>query len=120
MFVPQFLLNKVYVPKSLKNNAQGFELKLKNVVDTGTIGGLKSLTLDGVEVPLASITLITSAGEKRAEEITYRNAMTFRVNAELTLAISGTTLTPGTHQLVLVIAVIEVGRLELKIEDTIE
>lgn len=120
MFVPQFLLNKVYVPKSLKNTELGFELKLKNVVDTGTIGGLKSLSLDGVEIPLSSITLITTAGEKRAEEITYRNAMTFRINAELTLAVAGTTLTPGLHKLVLVIAVIEVGRLELKIEDTID
>lgn len=119
MFVPQFLLNKVYVPNSLKNTPLGFELKLKNVVDTGTIGGIKSLTLDGTEIPLASIAVITSTGEKRAEEVTYRNAMTFRVNAEMTLSVEGMTLAPGGHQLVLVIAVIEVGRLELKIEDTI-
>ena len=70
--LPSFLLNRVYVQKSLKNNDGGFEFTIKNVVDTGTLGGLVSLRVDGVEVPRAAVTVKTPLGEKRADEISPR------------------------------------------------
>jgi hypothetical protein len=116
---PAFLLNKVYVPKSLKNNTDGFEFTLKNVIDTGTLGGVKSLTLDGADVPLASIRLRTAAGEKAAEEITSRNYVPLRFNAEVVVSIQGQPLALGKHELVFAISVMEAGRVDLKFADEV-
>jgi hypothetical protein len=38
---PSYLLQKVYVKGSLKNNEDGYEFALKNIVDTGTLVGIE-------------------------------------------------------------------------------
>lgn len=116
---PMFLLNKVYVSKSLKNTPEGFEFMLKNVIDSGTLGGIKSLSLDGAEIPLAAVTVCSAAGEKKAEEISPRSYIPLRFNAEVTIAVAGQTLGEGKHILQLAISVLEAGRVDLKIEDEI-
>jgi hypothetical protein len=116
---PTFLLNKVYIPKSLKNTQDGFEFKIKNVVDAGTLGGIKSLTVDGDEIPLAAIRVKTAAGDKRVDEISPRNYISLRYNAEAAVAVTGHPLAGGSHQIKLVAVILEAGQLDLKIEDEI-
>jgi hypothetical protein len=116
---PAFLLNKVYIPKSLKNIPDGFEFRLKNVVDSGTLGGLKSLSVDGVEIPLAAIRVKTTAGEKRAEEISPRSYVSLRYNAEVIITVTGQPLADGKHQIKLVAVILEAGQLDFKIEDEV-
>jgi hydroxymethylglutaryl-CoA reductase (NADPH) len=116
---PAFLLNKVYVSKSLKNTPDGFEFTLKNVVDSGTLGGVKSLTVDGAEIPLAAIVVKTALGEKRAEEISPRNYISMRYNAEAAITVAGEPLAGGKHEIKLVVSILEAGQVELKFEDEI-
>jgi hypothetical protein len=119
MFISPSLLDRVYQRGSLKNVEGGFEFKLKNLVDNGTLSGVKSLTVDGSEVPLADVRFQTSAGEKLAEEISYRSPLPFYYNAEATIRVVGQTLEAGAHVLVLTISVYEAGTLQLKISDEI-
>ncbi len=116
---PAFLLNKVYVQKSLKNNDHGYQFTLKNIVDSGTLGGIKSLTLDGVEVPMSAISVKTPTLEKKAEEISFRASVPLRINMEAVINVEGTALTPGKHELKLALNILEAGKIEIKISDDI-
>ena len=116
---PGYMLDRVYLRGSLKTTGDGFTFTLKNVVEAGTLGSVISLVLDGAELPLADITLLTPQGERKAAEISFRNPLPLRFNAEVTVQAAGTTLVPGKHSLKLAVSIMEAGRLELKIEDVI-
>lgn len=119
MFISPSLLDRVYVRGSLKNTETGFEFKLKNTIDNGTLSGVKSLTLDGETIPLSAVKMQTSAGEKTAEEISYKNPLPLYYNSEATVRVEGNTLAAGGHNIVLAIAVYEAGTLQLKINDEV-
>jgi len=119
MFISPSLLDRVYVRGSLKNIETGYEFKLKNTIDNGTLSGVKSLTVDGVVVALSAISLQTSAGEKRAEDISYKNPLPLYYNSEATVRVAGEFLASGEHSIVLSIAVYEAGTMQLKINDEI-
>jgi len=116
---PSFLLNKVYVQKSLKNIDNGFQFTLKNVVDSGTLGGIKSLNVDGAEIPLSAISIKTPTLEKRAEEISIRSSVPLRINMEAVILIVGQPLSAGPHEVKLAINVLEAGKLEIAIKDEV-
>jgi len=119
MFVSPSQLDRIYQRGSLRNIDGGFEFKLKNVIDSGTLSGVKLLTVDGTEVPLAKVSLKTNAGEKQAEEISYRSPMPLYYNVEAVVRVAEYTLEPGVHDLVLTISVYEAGTLQLKVNDEI-
>jgi hypothetical protein len=116
---PAFLLKKVYVQGSLKNIDHGFQFNLKNIIDTGTLGGIKSLTIDGVEVPLSSISVKTQAFEKKAEEINFRNSIPLRINMEAIFIVADQTLPAGEHEIKLSLNVLEAGKIDIPIKDTV-
>lgn len=116
---PTYLLNKVYVPKSLKNTTAGFEFTLKNVVESGTLGGVKALLVDGIAAELASVTIETAAGEQNAAAISYRSPLPLRYNAEAVVRVAGSPLSPGKHDIQFTISVLEAGTLELFVSDEI-
>jgi hypothetical protein len=119
MFISPSLLDRVYVRGSLKNTETGYEFKLKNNIDNGTLSGVKSLTVDGNSIPLSAVSMQTSAGEKKAEEISYRSPLPLYYNSEAAVRVAGEPLAAGAHSLVLSIAVYEAGTIQLKINDEI-
>lgn len=119
MFISPSMLDRVYVRGSLQNTETGYEFKLKNNIDNGTLSGVKSLVVDGAAVELSAVTMKTTAGEKRAEEISYRTPLPLYYNSEAAVRVAGEPLAAGAHELVLTIAVYEAGTLQLKISDEI-
>jgi hypothetical protein len=119
MFISPSLLDRVYVKGSLKNTETGYEFKLKNNIDNGTLSGVKSMTVDGVAIPLSVVTMQTTAGIKKAEEISYKSPLPLYYNSEASVRIAGDPLAVGPHSLVLAIAVYEAGTIQLKINDEI-
>lgn len=117
---PTYLLNKIYVPKSLKNTDSGFAFTLKNVIDSGTLGGVKSMIVDGEMVALDAAIIETSAGTRRLSEISPRSSVTLRVNAEFSIYVTGQPLDPGSHKIILNLYTMEAGTLGLTIEDVVE
>ena len=115
MYISPQLLEKVFVKGSLKNTETGFEFKVKNVVDSGTMGGLKGLSVDGNPIPTSSITVRSAYGERKADDITYQNPLPLNYGSEITVHAVGEPLAAGAHQLVLTMVAIEAGRLDLKI-----
>ena len=46
---PASLLARLFVKGSLKNTENGFEMKLKNIIDSGTLVGLGPLVVDDIQ-----------------------------------------------------------------------
>jgi hypothetical protein len=119
MFISSSMLERVYVRGSLKNTETGYEFKIKNNIDNGTLSGVKSLLVDGNDVPVAGVTMKTTAGERRAEEITYRSPLPLYYNSEASVRVAGEPLADGAHSLVLSVVVSEAGTIQLKFSDEI-
>jgi len=117
--LPSYMLSQVYVQKSLKNTTDGFEFKLKNIIDTGTLGGVVSLAVDGASLPLASMTVRVGAIQRKAEEITYRNSLLVMMGAEVTVSVKGQPLAPGRHEFKLAVSILEAGRTEFTLADDV-
>lgn len=120
MFISPSLLERVYVKGSLKNIEGGFEFKLKNNVDSGTLGGIKSLIVDGVEAPLASITVSSKSMTRNAEAITTRAPFSLMYGTEATISVAGEPLSAGAHTLALGLMVLEIGKLDIKFSDEVQ
>ncbi len=119
MFISPSMLERVYVRGSLKNTETGFEFKLKNNVDNGSLSGCKALLIDGAEVPLTAVTLKTPQGDRPAAEISSRSPLYLRYGGEVTISAASDPLPAGSHEMALKIYVMEIGQLEIKVTDEI-
>ena len=119
--IPPFVLKKLYVNGSLRAKDDGFALDLKNVIAPGTIVAFTGLELDGRAIEPTQVALVPLNGNSRsAGEISRQGPLLFPVSATVTLRVSGETLAPGSHQLVIHVVVQEVGPINIPISDTWE
>ncbi len=119
MFLPPDLLEKVYVKGSLVNTGSGFEFKIKNVVDSGTLGGMTSLAVDGTEVPLAAVTLKSPSREVKAADVTPRTSFPLQYGTTLTISVESEPLATGEHAITMTVNVLEAGRVQVKVKDSV-
>ena len=119
--IPSFLLKKLYVKGSFKNNSTGFELALRNALAPGTLIGISPLKIDGREIPLDKI-LITAgdAVPVRASEISLTAPRLFPLNVVVKFQVEDHPLAPGPHRLAVMVNTKEAGELKIDAEDTIE
>jgi hydroxymethylglutaryl-CoA reductase (NADPH) len=119
--IPAFVLKKLYVRGSLRAEADGFALVLKNLIAPGTITGVARLDLDGEAVDLAQVDIIPPAGNARqASEISRQSPLQFPVGTSVKLSVTGETLEAGPHELVVRVVVKEVGPLDIPISDVLQ
>jgi len=118
--IPPFLLKKLYVKGSLRTEEDGFALDIQNVIAPGTITAFIGLDVDGQAMDLAQVTVIPPSGNPRSiGEISAQAALLFPVGAKVTLRVSGRTLEPGPHELVIHVVVQDVGPLDIPVSDTL-
>lgn len=118
--VPVFLLKKLYVKKSLKNTAAGFELTIQNTLAPGTIVGLAPLKVDGVECPLAQTRVLLSNGNKLSmSDVSTQSPLRFNVGDKVTIQVEGQPLPAGAHKIIISPKTKEAGTLAIPAEDTI-
>jgi hydroxymethylglutaryl-CoA reductase (NADPH) len=119
--IPSFLLKKLYVKGSFKNNPTGFELALQNTLAPGTLVGISPLKIDGREIPHDKI-LITAgaAASVRASEISLAAPRLFPLNVVIKFQVEDQPLAPGLHRLTVLVNTKEAGELKIDAEDTIE
>lgn len=120
MFDNSYISERIYLKGSLRNREDGFEFTLRNRIDTGTMAGFKSLSVDGFEIPLSSITLQTPVGSWPAADVNFSNPVTFYVGQDARVIVSGNPLVPGEHNFVLTISVLEIGRAQVQFSDTLQ
>lgn len=119
--IPPFVLKKLYLRGSLRSEAGGFSLCLKNVIAPGSITGISGMVLDGQNVDIATATVTPAGGEARtAGDISREAPLQFPLGSEVTLSVAGEPLEPGAHRLTIRVIVRDVGPLEIPISDTLE
>ena len=118
--VPSFMLKKLYVRGSLKNTAAGFELTLKNVLAPGIIIGLNSLKVDGREVALENIRVLSGSGtDIAASAIAAQSPVAFPLHSTATIQVVGKPLAAGPHDILIAVNTKEVGLLEIPVANSI-
>ena len=117
--IPTFLLRKLYVKGSLTNTDDGFMLKLKNTISSGTAVTLEPIQVDGNEYPLDSLTIRSEDGEINGGEVSAENTFPIKVGVEIELIIKGNQLDAGEHKIDISLTTKEVGKLAFDVTDTI-
>lgn len=116
---PPFVLTKLYVKGSLKNNERGFQFDLKNVIDSGTLVEIGPITVDGKPYDTASITLVTSKEERTGDQVTRTNPLPIYLGMLFTLNINSEPLGPGEHSFNVSVLTREIGRIKFDFQDTL-
>ena len=112
---PSYILTNLFVKGSLVNTPNGFAMKLKNIIDSGTVVGIGPITVDESSFAPDKITLKVKDRSLRADHITSTSTLPVYVMSEIEITVEGTPLTPGEHKLGFLIHTREAGRLQFSV-----
>ena len=123
VYIPGFLVNKVYQSGSLSNNAAGFEFCFLNTMTPLKISGMREIKLnvDGKDYPAENILLsldnktfeIGGSGE-------LSEPVEFSKNSVLKISVTGTKLSKGKHIIRISFITNEYGGATLKVSDDLD
>lgn len=120
MLIPSLLLKKLYTLGSLKNTSQGVAFSIKNRLSDADLIGLRSITLDGREAPLAAIRLRLADGRVLTpQQITADQPLTFPLRAVVDVEVSTPPLADGKHAIGVAFESRPFGKLQFVVEDAI-
>jgi hydroxymethylglutaryl-CoA reductase (NADPH) len=116
--VPSFLLKRLYVKGSLRNNHEGFQFEIKNSLGSGYGNSLLPLTLDGEELPLESSFFILDEKETSFDSVSEEQPFTLPLNKKLTITVKGIELAPEPHSIGMRFVVKGLGQLGFEVNDS--
>ena len=119
MQVPAFLLRRLYVKGSLRNENGGFAFDLKNSLGSGYAESVLPLTIDGAEVPRESATFFVDGECVRFDEVSSEKPMTLGMNKLVTITVDGQTLDAGKHKIGVGFMVTGMGKMAFDVTDAI-
>ena len=117
--VPSFLLKRLYVKGSLRNNAQGFQFELKNTLGSGYGNELLPLTLDGEELPRENSYFLLDDKEISFSAVSKENPFTLAMNRISTILVKGITLSEGAHKIGFSFVAQGLGKLGFEVTDIV-
>lgn len=117
--VPSFLLKRLYVKGSLRNNDQGFQFELKNTLGSGYANELLPLTLDGKELPKENSYFVIDADEIPFSAVSKDRPFTLTKNRTSTILVKGITLSEGPHKIGFSFVVQGLGKLGFEVADLV-
>jgi len=116
--VPSFLLKRLYVKGSLRNNDQGFQFELKNTLGSGYGTELLPLELDGREIPVECSFYRVDSEVIPFTSVSREKPFTLPMNKALTVLVRGVTLTDIPHKLKIGFVAEGIGKLSFEVIDT--
>jgi hydroxymethylglutaryl-CoA reductase (NADPH) len=117
--VPSFLLRRLYVKGSLKNDAGGFEFQLKNGLGSGYAHKMSPLRLDGAELEAGSTFFYLDGRETAFADVSEKKTFKLAMNKTITIWIDGVALEPGAHKLEMGFDVPGLGTLRFDFTDVV-
>jgi hypothetical protein len=114
---PSSMLAKLFVRGSLKNSDHGFELKLKNIIDSGTVVGLGPLVVDETSYEPQNYKVKVGDKELTADQVTRTAPVAVRSFLEILITVEGTPLAAGEHKLSFQIMTREAGKLQFSVTE---
>jgi hypothetical protein len=120
MQVPAFLLRRLYVKGSLRNENGGFAFDLKNSLGSGYAESVLPLTVDGAEVPIAAASFETDGEALPFADVSPERTMTLGMNKIVTIRVAGQALPAGKHKIGIGFMVTGMGKMEFDVTDAVE
>jgi hydroxymethylglutaryl-CoA reductase (NADPH) len=117
--VPPFLLKRLYVKGSLRNNEQGFQFAMENKLGSGYGNQLLPLILDGQEIPLDCSYFLIDSNETPFSEVSKEKPFTLPMNKVLTIKVKRVSLTEGAHKIGMSFIAEGLGKLGFEVNDTV-
>ena len=117
--VPAFILRRLYVKQSLKNNDRGFEFRLMNRLGSGYAYRLLPLTVDGQVVPPERSSFSLGETETSFADVSKENTFTLTMNKSIMVRVDGTTLEPGPRKIGMGFEVPGLGTLKFDFTDVV-
>ena len=114
---PASLLAKLFVKNTLKNKANGFEFKMKNIIDSGTLIGLGPLVVDETTYQPASMIVQVGDKEMRGDAITRSASLPVRAYTDINVTVEGAPLADGSHKITVLLYTREAGRLQFTVTE---
>jgi hypothetical protein len=117
--IPSFLLAKLYVKGSLKNNESGFEFALKNIIDSTMLTGIGPISAGGKDYEGDTIMLIVGDKTINGAEISRQNSIPVRMGNPMKLSVTGEKLPAGTQKITVAATTSDIGKIKFDINDTV-
>ncbi len=117
--VPSFLLKRIYVKGSLRNNDTGFQFDLKNSLGSGYAKELHPLTVDGQEMPVDKSYFMLEGQEIGFKAVSAETPFTLAKNKASTMLVKETKLSEGVHKIGIGFVVQGIGKLQFEVTDTV-
>jgi hydroxymethylglutaryl-CoA reductase (NADPH) len=120
MKIPSLVLKQLYTFGSLANTDTGVRFSLKNRLSDATLTGIRSLSIDGVAMPMRSVHVNLGDTRVAASAISAANEIPFPLRRSVTIEIDGlNALEKGDHDLEVAFDAKPFGDLNLKVKDAI-
>lgn len=117
--IPPFLLKKLYLVQSLRNNSQGFQFTLYNTLGTGFGTEILPLTLDGQELPRESASFILDGVEVPFVSVNKEKPFTLALNKRTNIIVKGVTISEGPHKVGFYFVAQGLGKLGFEMTDIV-
>ncbi len=119
MEVPAFLLRRLYVRGSLRNENGGFAFDLMNALGSGYAERVLPIAVDGEELPVEAAAFTVDGETVRFSEVSADRPMTLGLNKTVTLTVAGKTLGDGKHKISVGFVVTGMGEMRFDVTDVI-
>jgi len=121
VYIPGFLVNKVYERGSLSNIQDGFEFCFMNKMTPVKISGMRDLSLevDGERYAPDRISLVLGEKPLSMAEGGLAEPVTFSKDSKLAIRVAGKSLSPGKHVIKIGFITNEYGGATLKVSDVL-
>ena len=118
--IPSFLLAKLYVKRSLKNNESGFEFALKNIIDSTMLTGIGPITAGGRDYAGGAIRMTLGDKTVSGAELSRQNPIPVRMGNPIKVAVTGGQLPAGIQKITVTATTSDIGKIKFDISDTIQ
>lgn len=120
MQIPGFIARQFYVPGSLRNTPNGFELEARNPMGDGTLVGIGRLRIDGSAIPAEAVSAQRAGADEepmKASAVTPDHPVRVRVGDRVILRVAGDQLAAGEHRLEVELFEANLGRLSFSLKE---
>ncbi len=119
MEVPAFLLRRLYVKGSLRNQEGGFAFDLMNGLGSGYAEQVLPISVDGEALPVEAAAFTVDGETVRFVDVSVERPMTLGLNKAVTISIDGKTLADGKHKIGMGFVVTGMGEMQFDVTDII-
>ena len=117
--IPSFLLAKLYVKGSLKNNDKGFEFALKNIIDSTMLIGIGPITVGDKNYEGAAINMTVGDKTVNGAELSKSNSVPVRMGVPLKVEVTGDALATGANKITVTATTSDIGKIKFDISDNV-